>query len=193
MRPGTIGPAELERVVLVEENGNVAVDTTDRPLPQDVTARAAEQGAPVMHEDDPVAWVLVGSMIDSSFDPQQERFLASVRTGVIVSAGAVSLIALLFGSLFLAGLIRPLRQLTAAAVTHAHSRSRLVSVCFGLLVRELLLSPRTAAVGDACADAVREAARYLRELASEGRLPANHRLLCFRVKRRLGALRGRWC
>ena len=170
MRPGTIGPAELERVVLVEENGNVAVDTTDRPLPQDVTARAAEQGAPVMHEDDPVAWVLVGSMIDSSFDPQQERFLASVRTGVIVSAGAVSLIALLFGSLFLAGLIRPLRQLTAAA--QAVSTGNLTVPVTTTANDEVgTLADTFRSMRDALAQAEEERRRMFRDIAHELRTP----------------------
>jgi len=170
MRHGTIGPAELERVVLVEENGNVAVDTTDRPLPQDVIARAAEQGVPVMHEEEPVGWVLVGSMIDSSFDPQQEQFLASVRTGVIVSAGAVSLIALLFGSLFLAGLIRPLRQLTAAA--QAVSTGNLTVPVTTTANDEVgTLADTFRSMRDALAQAEEERRRMFRDIAHELRTP----------------------
>ncbi len=52
----------------------------------------------------------------------------------------------------------------ATALTHAHARSRLASVYFGLLVRELLQAVTAAA-------AVRETARLLRELATGGSLP----------------------
>ena len=170
MRRGMIGPAEPERVVLVQHDGTVAVDTTDDPLPQTVSTRAAEQGVPVMHADAPVGWVLVGSMIDSTFDPQQQQFLASVRMGVVVSAGAVSLIALLFGSLFLAGLIRPLRQLTAAA--QAVGAGNLTVPVTTTANDEIgTLADTFRSMRDALAQAEEERRRMFRDIAHELRTP----------------------
>ncbi len=163
-------PAEPERVVLVEEDGTVAVDTSGAPLTEEIAARATEHGVAVMHGEEPVGWVLVGSMIDDSFGPQQEQFLASVRMAVIVSAMTVSLIALLLGSLFLAGLIRPLRHLTAAAQAVA-SGDLTVPVTTTADDEIGILADTFRSMHDTLAQAEEERRRMFRDLAHELRTP----------------------
>ena len=115
-----------DRVLLVDREGRVIAaslppgDARDGDAPAEaVPRRFREMGAPVTPFEESTAWVLVGSMIDSAFNPQQARFLHALRTAVLLSALAVAGLAMFLGSAFLAGVTRPLRELTNAARTIA--------------------------------------------------------------------------
>ena len=170
MRHRGMRPVETERIALIEEDGSIAVNTTGEALPNDIGDRASETGVPVMYGDEPVGRLLVGSMIDSGFDPQQERFLASVRMAVMVSAAAVALVALVFGALFLAGLIRPLRQLTAAAQAIA-AGDFTAPVTTDVNDEIGTLADTFRSMRDALAQAEEDRRRMFRDIAHELRTP----------------------
>lgn len=105
-----------ERIVLVDSRGQVIADS----FPGDRSGTAGirlsqDQGVPVESGGSVVARVMVGSMIDSAFSPRQELFLGALRRAILLSTVVVSAVALVFGSAFLSGITRPLRELSAAA------------------------------------------------------------------------------
>lgn len=127
--PGMMPAMLPERIILLDERSRIVADTrpselsvrTGSPFPD-----ASVRGEPIADtspagtaDDQPVGWVLVGSMIDSTFNPLQEQFLGALRRAVLLSALIVGIVAMVLGSLFVAGITRPLRELTRAAGTIA--------------------------------------------------------------------------
>ncbi|TVR70547.1 MAG: HAMP domain-containing protein [Spirochaetaceae bacterium] len=115
--PMMLRMAAPERVFLVDRQGRIIAD---RGYAENVPEEAPphhyrEQGVPVEGKGTPLAWVLVGSMIDQSFSPQQERFLGALRRAVLLSALLVAAVAMIAGTAFLSGVVRPLRTLTTGA------------------------------------------------------------------------------
>ena len=170
MAPRMMTPLEPERLLLIEPDGKIAIDTTGASRPEDVIDRGLNEGVPVIHGGGEVGRVLVGSMIDSSFDPRQERFLASVRMGVLVSAVVVAALGLLLGSLILAGLTRPLRELTAAAEAVAAGDLN-APVTAGSHDEVATLAQAFSSMRDALAEAERQRQRMFRDIAHELRTP----------------------
>jgi len=107
--------AAPEPLLLTSTDGRVVADTVPGRVPPDAGELARKYGVPVTVNGRGVGWLLFGSMIDSTFNPLQIQFLHSLRLAVVISAVTSALLAVLFGSLFLAGLVRPLRDLTGAA------------------------------------------------------------------------------
>jgi len=119
--PGPPNRPGFERIVLAGADGAVIVDTNQEagPVPSPAVIR---NGYPVTVNGTIVGRVMVGSMIDSSFSPQERGFLQSVGFGVIISSLTVALLATVLGALFLSGITRPLRLLTRAATGMAAGR-----------------------------------------------------------------------
>ncbi|HUX12422.1 MAG TPA: HAMP domain-containing sensor histidine kinase [Spirochaetia bacterium] len=121
---GRIGPyggqrymlpvAPLERVALGDASGSLVVDTAPPGAPP-IDAETLAHGYPVTVAGKTVGRVMVGSMIDRSLDPLQRQFIKNVFFGVILSSITVAILAAVFGTLFLGGIVRPLKALTLAA------------------------------------------------------------------------------
>ena len=119
--PGPPNRPGFERIVLAGADGAIIVDTNQGagapPSPAEI-----RRGYPVTVNGSVVGRVMVGSMADSSFSPQERGFLQSVGLGVIISSITVALLATILGALFLSGITRPLRLLTRAATGMAAGR-----------------------------------------------------------------------
>ena len=108
-----------ERFLLLDRNRRVVAATIGLPQHGFDVQRAEEYGVALSVAGETVGWLLVGSMIDGSFNPAQEQFLRSLRFAVVLSALLVALLAFVLGAFFLSGVTRPLRTLTTAARTIA--------------------------------------------------------------------------
>ncbi len=106
--------APLERVALGDSNGDLVVDTAPPGAPP-LDAETLSRGYPVTVSGQTVGRVMVGSMIDRSLDPLQRQYIKNVLLGVILSSVTVAILAAVFGTLFLGGIVRPLKALTVAA------------------------------------------------------------------------------
>ncbi|TVR36182.1 MAG: HAMP domain-containing protein [Spirochaetaceae bacterium] len=104
-----------ERLLLLDRNRRVVAATIDWAQQSFEVQRAEQYGVAVSAAGETVGWLLVGSMIDGSFNPAQEQFLRSLRFAVILSALLVALLAFVLGAFFLSNVTRPLRALSTAA------------------------------------------------------------------------------
>ncbi len=106
--------APIERIAVAAPDGTTIVDTAGPGAPA-ISAQDFAHGDPIVSDGKTVGRLLVGSMINQSLDPYQRQFIQSVRLGVILSSVTVALLAAILGNLFLGSIVRPLKQLTAAA------------------------------------------------------------------------------
>lgn len=106
-----------ERAILVDGQGRIIAlrGYGESEPPESAVRFYRERGVPVDRAGAPRAWVLVGSMIDRAFSPEQERFLGALRRAVLLSTLIVAAVAMISGTAFLAGVTRPLRRLTTGA------------------------------------------------------------------------------
>lgn len=113
-----LGPA---RIVLTNVSGAVIYDSgsdSAEGLPQSgesLSRIARNVGVPVEADGQVVGRLLIGSLIDRTLDPIQQRFLQSAQISVLLSALAVTLVALVLGALFLSGIVRPVHALRLAS------------------------------------------------------------------------------
>src|SRR3990172_9240836 len=108
------GPV-TDRVVVVDSGGKVIADTGGASLGEQHPVQHVEGGVPVAVNGQTVGAVLVGSMIEPVLNPADEDFLRSVNFSIFVTAAAVGVLALVFGSLIFRQITSPLRGLSQAA------------------------------------------------------------------------------
>ncbi len=104
-----------ERLLLLDRDLTVVAASIEVTQYSFEAQRAEEYGAAVTAAGETVGWLLVGSMIDGSFNPAQEQFLRSLRFAVVLSALLVALLAFLLSAFFLNSVTRPLRALSTAS------------------------------------------------------------------------------
>lgn len=112
--PYMLPVAPVERIAVAAADGTPIVDTAGPNAPP-ISPQDFAHGDPITSDGRTVGRVLVGSMINRSLDPYQQQFIRSVRLGVIISSITVALLAAVLGNLFLGSIVRPLKELTAAA------------------------------------------------------------------------------
>lgn len=171
---GMMVPAIVpDRILVVDREFRVLVDSAfsaDAEKDAINANEVLERGEPVTLDGEPLAWVLVGSMIDRAFNPTQQRFLGALRRAVLFSAIAVAMVALAIGSVFLDGVTRPLRELTdaAQAITTGDLAVPLPSTANDE-VGDLTVAFRT--MRDSLEDARSQRDRMFRDIAHELRTP----------------------
>lgn len=102
------------RLLLVDENGRVLVDTEDEMMGQQLAADILrDNGVPITSDGQMVGTVLVTSGVQAA--AQNTYFLQHVNQAILLSLLAAGSLALVFGGLIAWRVVRPLRRLTAAA------------------------------------------------------------------------------
>ncbi len=165
------GAAVFERVLLVDRDGGTIADSHPTgAISREPRSVYRERGVPVVIGGETIARVLVGSMIDSAFNPQQAAFLRALRMAVLLSALVVATVAIVLGTLFLSGVTRPLRELAGAAHTIAGGNLTVTLPPGGAdEIGELTESFRT--MRDSLEEAHRQRDRMFRDIAHELRTP----------------------
>jgi two-component system OmpR family sensor kinase/two-component system sensor histidine kinase BaeS len=102
------------RLLLVDENGRVLVDTENEMMGQQLAAEILrDNGVPITSDGQMVGTVLVTSGVQAA--AQNTYFLQHVNQAILLSLLAAGSLALVFGGLLAWRVVRPLRRLTAAA------------------------------------------------------------------------------
>ncbi|MBI4768903.1 MAG: HAMP domain-containing protein [Chloroflexi bacterium] len=112
------GPV-IDRVVLLDAAGRVVADTGSASLDEQHPGEHLQDAVSVQVQGATVGSVLVGSMIEPVLNPADEDFLRAVNLSILVTAVAVGLLALLWGSLLFGQITSPLRALSQAAAAIA--------------------------------------------------------------------------
>ena len=108
------GPLD-DRVVLLNETGEVIADTGDASLNEQHPPAHLQEAAPVVVNGRTVAVVLVGSMVEPALNPADEDFLQAVNLSIFITAAAVGVFALIVGSMLFRQITSPLRAVSQAA------------------------------------------------------------------------------
>lgn len=111
----TIRNLLADRIAVADLSGLIVADTSGKLLGSMHPAMHLSHGFPIQVDFKRVGTVLVGSMVDSSLNGVDERFLASVSASILWATLGSSLIALLLGLLFASRVTGPLAGLNAAA------------------------------------------------------------------------------
>ena len=102
------------RLLLVDENGRVLVDTENEMMGQQLAADILrDNGVPITSDGQMVGTVLVTSGVQAA--AENTYFLQHVNQAILLSLLAAGSLALVFGGLLAWRVVRPLRRLTAAA------------------------------------------------------------------------------
>jgi two-component system OmpR family sensor kinase/two-component system sensor histidine kinase BaeS len=131
MGPGMMGPGmmdnsgewmdltrstgSLDRVVVLDDDGEVIADTGLASLGDQHPARHAENAVSIIVSGKTVGAVLVGSMIEPVLNPADEDFLRSVNVSIFITSLTVGILALVLGSLLFRQITSPLRALSKSA------------------------------------------------------------------------------
>ncbi len=104
-----------DRVVLLNPEGEVIVDTSGASLNERHPPEHLQAAVPIEVNGERVGAVLVGSMIEPVLNPADEDFLRAVNLSILITAAAVGLLALILGSLLFRQITSPLRAVSQAA------------------------------------------------------------------------------
>jgi len=110
----TTGPLS-NRVVVLDASGLVIADTGGAMLGEQHPAAHASNGVAIGVNGETMGAVLVGSMIEPVLNPADEDFLRSVNLSILITSGAVGVLALVLGSLLFRQMTSPLRALSQSA------------------------------------------------------------------------------
>lgn len=103
------------RVVLVDAEGTVVVDTSRTLLGSRFPETVAGAGIPVVGNGGTVGTLFVGAMMGPGLAASDTAFLASVTRAIVLAAGIAALAALVVGLLAVRRLTNPVAELTRAA------------------------------------------------------------------------------
>jgi len=111
-----------QRLILIDANGTVLSDSSKTLIGRQFSEADVQSGVPIIIETETVGTLFVIPEGTSGTDTLAGEFLSSVNKAIINSAVISSLLALLLGALAINQIVRPLRQLNAAASAIARGK-----------------------------------------------------------------------